>query len=331
MKNIILSILGLCIGSIIACKHPIISESQPIVPQQPINSLSKRDTITFDYSIDTLKCDRENFRNMYDNGGIPRLTVPPNPTRPFLHNLHLNKSNEDELFVRTGDSLLKYNFVTKQTQVISVTATATELLDISNNNWHLFKEYGTNALLKMKANGDSIVPLADYCITAQWNNDGSKFIFSTAWNAFSIAEKVGTVIDRFGGAPASFFDWSKPDTIARQRPDGAIVIHNTITRAQGITIPSLGDPQGVCWLSDYKTLVVATGNSGLYIVNTETQQFRKIKCTAIYNSWYVNPQYSRKYKRIFAIKIQILSPYTFNQILVSMNIDGSDEKQIDIR
>jgi hypothetical protein len=328
MKKIIYKLLFICLVSS-ACKDKPIPDVNPITPQPTTET---REVIVFDYSIDTVRCDTGRFKNILYNNGQPTLPVGLSPIAPDVAGLCINRINEDEIFYSYigSSTLISLNHITKTKSTVPLTVKPF-YYSTNSDGWLLFTR--PNSIWKAKINGDSLKYLVDGAnVIAKWNFDGSKFAFypEMTGSTFCIADRNGLILDSIKGEPADYFDWSKPDTFVRKIRDGRIIAYNTKDRSHKLLVSPLGQSSGFCWLGDFKTMVVATTN-GLYIFDTETQLYRKIRCTAMYNSWYETPTYSRKHKKIFAIKYQLRSPYDYITTIVSMNIDGSDEKQVDIR
>ena len=337
MKNIIF-LLSSALLLFACCKHHLV---QPIIPTPKNTDVTiEQDTlenIVFDYSIDTLQCDTAHFKDILYNDGLPRLAVSP-PPKIFVRNFCFNSQNNDEVFIpRVKDTIRKiscYNFVKKSEKDILILPKSIQNYMIGSsftpNGWLLLT--GGSGLYKVKTNGDSLTFLtSDVNFRPVWNQNGSKIAFRHYYDEdhFYIIDNLGNRLDTIYGEPGVEFDWTKKDVYARQRNDGSVIEYNTQNQTRRLLVPSLGTGRGICWLGDFKTIAVATMN-GLYIVDTETQKYRKIRCTGWQNSYYLSPAYSKKHHRIFAVKSQLINCYVSEVYLISMNIDGSDE-QIEAR
>lgn len=315
----------------VACKHQII---QPVMPQTaktdtvavkpPI--IDTLQTITFDYTVDTLNCDTAHFKDFF--WGVPTLDVPPMPVGPFF-DVFLSQENEDEIFifreVNNTKYLNAYDFVKNKERVVEGFTNISTIKSIYKKT--LLIGYG-GGIFKVQGNGDSLTPfLHSVGYRTSWNYNGTQVAHRkyAEDHTIYIFDANGLPLDTIKGEPGYEFDWSKKDVFARQRDNGSIVELNTATRTHKLLVPNIGRSLGFCWLGDYKTMAVVTWD-GLYIVNTETGQRRRIKCAGSYNTWYNKISYSKKHRKLFMIQNKLRSPYIMDNNIVSMNIDGSDEK-----
>ena len=338
MKSIVL-LFSSALLLFACCKHHLV---QPVMPTSKNADVTvEQDTlenIVFDYSIDTVQCDTAHFKNIIRNNGLPRLDIPANPSHYSVPTFTLNGQNKDELYYfhiekihpdKADGTMTWYslNLLTKEKKKITYLPIAYQVYNPNPKSGWFFEKNNEWKIWKIKPNGDSLTFLANSSSYASWNHDGSQMAYYDAQYGpkLYLADATGKPFDTIVGEPADYFDWTKKDIFARQRGDGSIVSYNTKDRSRRLLVPALGMADGFCWLGDWRTMVVST-HSGLYIADTETLQYRKIRCAGYHNSWYTKPQYSKKHHKIFAIKYQLVTYYLFDMYLISMNIDGSDEQ-----
>jgi hypothetical protein len=208
------------------------------------------------------------------------------------------------------------------------------------NNWILVSKPGY--LYKIKPDGSELTLLNRYKANTggTWNHAGDRYAFyaESENDELVLADtQSGRALRQVSGEPAFhyFFDWSKPNLFARQRVDGTIVGYNTVDSQRALLYKKTnGSPEGFCWLSDFKTMAVAT-TSGLYLTNTKTGQVKRLKCCCG-TLRYSYPQYAAAVNKLMALKTitypsdaRNLDLIVIEQI-VMMNLDGSNGEIIPI-
>ncbi len=215
-----------------------------------------------------------------------------------------------------------------------------------STGWILFAAYddGKRSFYKVKPSGASLHAFApsddERCAT--WNDTGDKIAIYGAKKhnrKLSIIDvSTGELQDSFleNVIYPYFWDWTKPHLFTLQHANGSISTYNRITRSHELLFEKQNSACGFTGLGDDKTLIVAL-LEGIYLLNTATQQFLKIKC-AHGNHYYQYPVYAPQNYKIYAIReiTQMGNPPRNNtnlQIsceLVQMNLDGSEEIIIDL-
>lgn len=204
------------------------------------------------------------------------------------------------------------------------------------NGWILFCS-NDNQIWKVKPNGDSLTQLtffgANY--SPEWNKSSDKFLTSTFINDKYhqiIFDPWGNILDDITNCGGSNSSWQHDSLIAFL--SAAWLAYTVPSNCNPFILKDMskssnGGTGGVMWMSNYK--IVYAINDGLFIYDIikGTEDKIKITCNSRY---YVFLSYSSISNKIIASKVErnLINSNTLyvKSYLVTMNIDGTDEKEI---